>query len=109
MLIDEVPHQVQLVRDEDRRITPRIEAIDAERAVGGRHCVEIRARFDDLEEALEKARIHRVTLSDQEPCRTIDGVKLCVLYPPPDGVDDTSVVLRLEFGKVRVLFAGALE
>ena len=66
-------------------------------------------RFDDLDEALEKARIRRVTLSDQEPCRTIDGVKLCVLYPPPDGVDDTSVVLRLEFGKARFLFAGDLD
>ena len=66
-------------------------------------------RFDDLEEALEQTRIKRVTLSDQEPCRAIDGVKLCVLYPPPDGVDDTSVVLRLEFGKVRFLFAGDLD
>ena len=66
-------------------------------------------RFDDLEEALEKARIKRVTLSDQEPCRAIDGVKLCVLYPPPDGVDDTSVVLRLEFGKIRFLFAGDVD
>jgi competence protein ComEC len=66
-------------------------------------------RFDDLEDALEKARIKRVALSDQEPCRTIDGVKLCVLYPPPDGVDDTSVVLRLEFDKVRLLFAGDLD
>src|SRR5499433_86534 len=46
------------------------------------------ARFDDLEEALEKGDIKRVTLSDQEPCRAIDGVKLCVLHPPPDGVDD---------------------
>jgi competence protein ComEC len=66
-------------------------------------------RFDDLEEALGKARIKRVSLSDQEPCRAIDGVKLCVLYPPPDGVGDTSVVLRLEFGKVRFLFAGDLD
>ena len=66
-------------------------------------------RFDDLEEALEQTRIKRVTLSDQEPCRAIDGVKLCVLYPPPDGVDDVSVVLRLEFGKVRLLFAGDLD
>jgi competence protein ComEC len=66
-------------------------------------------RFDDLEEALEQARIKRVTLSDQDPCRAIDGVKFCVLYPPPDGLDDTSVVLRLEFGKIRILFAGDLD
>jgi competence protein ComEC len=66
-------------------------------------------RFDDLEEALERTRVKRVTLSDQEPCRAIDGVRLCVLYPPPDGVEDTSVVLRLEFGKVQFLFAGDID
>lgn len=66
-------------------------------------------RFDDLEEALDKGRIKRVTLSDQEPCRALDGVKLCVLYPPPDAGNDTSVVLRLEFGKIRFLFAGDLD
>jgi competence protein ComEC len=66
-------------------------------------------RFDDLEEVLDKADIKRVTLNDQEPCRAIDGVKLCVLHPPPDGGGDTSVVLRLEFGKVRFLFAGDLD
>jgi competence protein ComEC len=67
------------------------------------------ARFDDLEEALERARIKRVTLNNQQPCRAIDGVKLCVLYPAPDGGDDASVVLRLEFGKIRMLFAGDLD
>jgi competence protein ComEC len=66
-------------------------------------------RFDDLDEALKAARIKRIVLSDQEPCRTIDGVNLCVLYPPSDGVDDSSVVLRLEFGKVQFLFAGDLD
>ena len=67
------------------------------------------ARFDDLEEALERSRIKRVTLTSQEPCRAIDSVKLCVLYPAPDGGDDASVVLRLEFGKVRLLFSGDLD
>jgi competence protein ComEC len=66
-------------------------------------------RFDDLDEALDQAGIKRIVLSDQEPCRTIDGVNLCVLYPPSDGVDETSVVLRLEFGKVQFLFAGDLD
>jgi competence protein ComEC len=66
-------------------------------------------RFEDLDEALERGGLKRVTLSDREPCRTLDGVKLCVLYPPPDRVDDASVVLRLEFGKVRLLFAGDLD
>jgi competence protein ComEC len=67
------------------------------------------ARFDDLEAALDKRDIKRVMLSDHEPCRTIDRAKLCVLYPPLDGRDDNSVVLRLEFGKVRFLFAGDVD
>jgi competence protein ComEC len=67
------------------------------------------SRFDDLEEALDKRDIKRVMLSDQEPCRTIDGAKFCVLHPPLDGANDSSVVLRLEFGKVRFLFAGDLD
>jgi competence protein ComEC len=66
-------------------------------------------RFDDLEQALNNGRIKRVSLSDQEPCRAIDGVNLCVLYPLSDGGDDASVVLRLEFGKVRFLFTGDLD
>lgn len=67
------------------------------------------SRFDDLEEALDKRDIKRIVLNDQEPCRAIDGVKLCVLYPPPGGGEDASVVLRLEFGKVRFLFAGDVD
>lgn len=66
-------------------------------------------RFDDLQEALERSRIKRVTLSSQEPCRAIDNVKICVLYPAPDEGVDASVVLRLEFGKVRLLFSGDLD
>jgi competence protein ComEC len=66
-------------------------------------------RFDDLEEALERTQVKRVGLSDQDPCRAIDGVKLCVLYPPPDGAEDTSVVLRLEFGQVQFLFAADID
>jgi competence protein ComEC len=66
-------------------------------------------RFDDLEETLERTHVKRVSLSDQEPCRAIDGVKLCVLYPPPDRAEDASVVLRLEFGKVQFLFAGDID
>jgi competence protein ComEC len=67
------------------------------------------ARFEDLEEALEQARIKRVTLRTHEPCRIIDGVKLCVLYPAPESSDDNSVVLRLEYGKIGFLFAGDIE
>ncbi len=67
------------------------------------------ARFDDLEEALERTKPKRITLSNGEPCRTIDGVKMCVLYAPHDKAEETSVVLRLEFGKVRFLFAGDID
>ncbi len=67
------------------------------------------SRFDDLEDALEKARITRVPMSDGEPCRIIDEVKLCVLFPPADKSDDASVVVRLEYGKVRYLFASDID
>ncbi len=67
------------------------------------------ARFEDLEEALEQARIKRVALHDQEPCRDIDGVKLCVLYPAPETTHEASVVLRLQHGKIVFLFAGDIE
>jgi competence protein ComEC len=67
------------------------------------------ARFEDLEEALERARIKRVTLDTQQPCRIIDGAKLCVLYPAPENSNDSSVVLRLEYGKIAFLFAGDIE
>jgi len=66
-------------------------------------------RFEDLEEALEQRKIKRLTLSDKDPCREIDGVKLCVLHPPQDAADDASVLFRLEFGKIRLLFAGDLD
>ena len=67
------------------------------------------ARFEDLEEALKQKNIKRMSLSDKEPCREIDGVRLCVLHPPADATDDASVVLRVEFGKARLLFAGDLD
>ena len=66
-------------------------------------------RFEDLEDALEKAKITRVPMHDGEPCRLIEGVKLCVLFPPADKTDDTSVVARLEYGKLRYLFAGDID
>jgi competence protein ComEC len=67
------------------------------------------ARFEDLEEALEQAHIKRVTLHGREPCRIIEGVQICVLYPAPESSDDNSVVLRLQYGKVGFLFAGDIE
>ena len=66
-------------------------------------------RFDDLEEALEQARIPRVALDDRQPCRTIDQVRLCALYPAAAKSQEGSVVLRLEFGKLRYLFAGDVD
>jgi competence protein ComEC len=67
------------------------------------------ARFEDLEDALGERQIKRLTLSDKEPCREIDRVRLCVLHPPAATTEDASVVLRLEFGKVRLLFTGDLD
>ena len=69
------------------------------------------ARFEELEEALEQADIKRVTLHAGERCRMIDAVELCALYPAPEqsDSDDRSLVLRLQFGKVRLLFAGDIE
>jgi competence protein ComEC len=66
-------------------------------------------RFDDLEEALEKKKIKQMTLNDQEPCRVIDGATLCILYPLAGMSDDVSVVMRVEFGKIRWLFTGDID
>ena len=67
------------------------------------------SRFEDLEDALQKAKITRVAMTDREPCRLIDEVKFCVLFPPADRLEDASVVMRLEYGKIRFLFAGDID
>jgi competence protein ComEC len=67
------------------------------------------SRFDDLEAALERTKITRVPMTAGEPCRIFDEVKFCVLFPPPDKGDDASVVMRLEYGKLRYLFAGDVD
>lgn len=67
------------------------------------------ARYGDLEEAVERAGLKRVYLSSRDPCRAIEQVKLCVLYPPEDRTGDASVVARLSFGRVSILFAGDIE
>lgn len=66
-------------------------------------------RFEDLDEAVEQAGLKRVALNGAQPCRVIESVKLCTLYPGSDGGDDRSVVLRLEFGKASFLFAGDID
>jgi competence protein ComEC len=67
------------------------------------------SRFDDLEEALAIAKISRIELDERKPCREITGVKFCVLYAPKRASGESSLVLRLEFGKLRYLFAGDIE
>ncbi len=66
-------------------------------------------RFEDLEETLERRKILRVALDDRQPCRKIDQVNLCALYPAIEKSDEGSVVLRLEYGKLRYLFAGDID
>jgi competence protein ComEC len=67
------------------------------------------AGFENLEETIAGSQVQRRTLDNTEPCRLIDAVKLCVIHPPSNSGDDASVVLRLEFGKVRLLFAGDVD
>jgi competence protein ComEC len=62
-------------------------------------------RFEDLEDMLNRRKITRVALSETNACRVVDGVKICVLFSP-DGGDGGSVILRLEYGRLRYLFAG---
>jgi competence protein ComEC len=66
-------------------------------------------RYERLETALDEARIIRLPLEDGAPCRVIEGVELCVLYPPETRSGDASVVLRLRYGRFDMLFAGDLE
>jgi competence protein ComEC len=66
------------------------------------------SRFEELEDALERTKIKRMTLNEEQPCRVIDGATLCVVYPSAEN-DDLSVVLRVEFGKIRLLFAGDID
>ena len=66
-------------------------------------------RFEELEEALEQAKLPRVALHEIQPCRMIDQVRLCALYPPADKAEESSVVLRLEHGNLRYLFAGDID
>ncbi|MEK7342179.1 MAG: ComEC/Rec2 family competence protein, partial [Candidatus Binatota bacterium] len=66
-------------------------------------------RYEDLEEAVERAKLKRVYLKSGDSCRSVDQVRLCVLYPPEDKTGESSVVLRLSFGRVNILFAGDIE
>jgi competence protein ComEC len=68
-------------------------------------------RFEDLEEALAQAKIPQRSLTASEPCRAIDTITLCVMSAPAGNGDrdDGSVVLLLEHGKLRYLFAGDID
>jgi competence protein ComEC len=66
-------------------------------------------RFEDLDEAIEQGKITRTTLNHGDPCRAIDGVKICVLYAPPEREEDAPVVLRLQFDGLSYLFAGDID
>lgn len=66
-------------------------------------------RFEDLEEELAAAKISRLTLSAGQACRAIGNVNLCVLHPSTEQSDDSSVVVRLDYGKARFLFAGDID
>ena len=67
------------------------------------------ARYEGLEEAVERAGVKMIYLSGKEPCRVIEQVRLCALYPPEDKSGEASVVLRLSFDKVHFLFTGDIE
>lgn len=66
-------------------------------------------RFEDLEEELAVAKVPRVTLSAGQVCRAIGQVNLCVLQPSTEQADDSSVVVRLDYGKERFLFASDID
>jgi competence protein ComEC len=66
-------------------------------------------RYRGLEEAVERSGMARVPLSSIDSCRSIEQVKLCVLYPPKEKTGESSVVLRLSFGRVNLLFAGDID
>ena len=66
------------------------------------------SRFDDLEEALEQSNVLRVAFNAARPCRRIDHVKICAVYPA-DESEEGALVLRLELGKLRYLFASDID
>ncbi len=66
-------------------------------------------RFEELEKALDETPIRRIVLDNQQPCRIIDRVRVCTLHPAPGAPNDAVVVLRLEFGDIRFLFASDID
>jgi len=67
------------------------------------------ARYEDLDEAVERAGVKRIYLGSREPCREIAEVKVCAIFPPDDNTGEGSVVLRLGFDRVRFLFGSDID
>jgi competence protein ComEC len=67
------------------------------------------SRFEELEDALEHAKVARVALAEGDPCRLLGTVSLCVVYAAADKTDDQSVVVRLEYGNLRYLFGADID
>ncbi|MBI4528478.1 MAG: DNA internalization-related competence protein ComEC/Rec2 [Deltaproteobacteria bacterium] len=67
------------------------------------------ARYQALEDAVAKAGVRRVILRADQPCRSIEQVEICFLYPPEDKEGETSAVVRLRLGEASFLFAGDIE
>ncbi len=66
-------------------------------------------RFADLEEELVQRNVPRRLLRADAPCRNFQQVSLCILYPSPDSAEEVSVVLRLDYGRSRFLFASDID
>ncbi len=67
------------------------------------------ARYEGLEEAVARAGIKRIDLSGREPCRSIEQVEICAVYPTEDKTGDVPVVLRLGFDRVHFLFGSDID
>jgi competence protein ComEC len=67
------------------------------------------ARYEDLDEAADRSGVKRIYLGSREPCREIEGVKVCTVYPPDDNTGDASVVLRLSFDRIGFLFGSDID
>lgn len=63
-------------------------------------------RYRELDDALDRAGVRRISLAAADRCRVIEGVRACVLYSPDNATEDSSVVLRLDYGRASFLFPG---
>jgi competence protein ComEC len=66
-------------------------------------------RFEELEGTLSSAKIPLLPLNAGEPCRAIAGIAFCTHYAPVGNDNSGSVVLSLEHGKLRYLFASDID